>query len=356
MTRKLLNCAIGLLFAGAALSACLAGPASAQQRVSPTAAVAPKPDFVNEAYAPPEPANGKGHLLDIYLPKGKGPFPVVILTNGSAWMADTGKEITSRSAEMVDLMRALHARGIALAAVSVRSSSQAVFPAQLHDSKAAVRWLRVHAADYNLDGAHIGNTGTSSGAWQALITATTGDAPEMEGKVGLTGVSSAIQAAVAFYPATDLSLFDQWLPFRCDPNDTSFPKGCREGKDSVNSKLIGCAVSLCPEKVQAANPARYISRNDPPIMIFHGESDFTVPWMHSFFMYNALNKACRDAVFVSLPYATHDPFIGYPERSADATIRTTSTDCSTTGPKPYQPTWEGVVDFFAKHLKPGAAQ
>jgi dipeptidyl aminopeptidase/acylaminoacyl peptidase len=91
-------------------------------------------------------------------------------------------------------------------------------------------------------------------------------------------------------------------------------------------------------------------------MLFHGESDIIVPWMHSYSMYNALNKACRDAVFVSLPYASHETFIGYPDRSADATIRTTATDCSTTGPKPYQPTWEGVADFLAKHLKPKASQ
>ncbi len=153
------------------------------------------PAYANLDYAPPEPPTGNGHKLDLYLPAGTTrPLPVVIWTGGSAWRADTGKNSAAGIAAQ------LTPAGYAVSGVSIRSSSQALFPAQLHDIKAAIRWLRANAAKYNLDAGHIAIMGDSSGGWTAAMAALTGDAPEMEGSVGTTGVSSAVQAAVAFYP------------------------------------------------------------------------------------------------------------------------------------------------------------
>jgi uncharacterized membrane protein len=73
------------------------------------------------------------------------------------------------------------------------------FPGQLHDIKAAIRWLRANAGKYNLDGNHIGIVGDSSGGWTSAMAAFTGDAPETEGSVGTVGVSSRVEAAIAFY-------------------------------------------------------------------------------------------------------------------------------------------------------------
>jgi acetyl esterase/lipase len=78
----------------------------------------------------------------------------------------------------------------------------------LHDIKAAIRWLRANAWRYNLDPAHIAIMGDSSGGWTSAMAAVTGDAPEMEGTVGTTSVSSAVQAAVAFYPPTNFLAMD----------------------------------------------------------------------------------------------------------------------------------------------------
>ena len=89
--------------------------------------------------------------------------------------------------------------GYAVAAVAIRSSRQARFPAQGHDIMAAVRWLRANAARYRLDPAHIGIVGESSGGWTAAMAAVTGDVPELEGTEGTTGVSSAVQAAVVAF-------------------------------------------------------------------------------------------------------------------------------------------------------------
>ena len=159
----------------------------------------PSPTHANIAYAPAEPAESRGHLLDLYLPAaGRAkPVPVVIWTGGSAWKSDNDK------AKAGDVAAQLNPAGLAVAGVSIRSSAQTTFPGQLYDIKAAIRWLRANAANYNLDPDHIGFMGGSSAGWTAAMAAVTEDRPELEGNVGTLGVSSAMQVAVAFYPPTD---------------------------------------------------------------------------------------------------------------------------------------------------------
>ena len=101
----------------------------------------PPPTHANIDYAPPEPSTSNGHKLDLYIPSGaSGPLPVAIWTGGSAWMADTGKNTAGGVAQQ------LNPAGFAVAGVSIRSRSQVQFPGQLHDIKAAIRWLRANAA------------------------------------------------------------------------------------------------------------------------------------------------------------------------------------------------------------------
>ena len=97
-------------------------------------------------------------------------------------MADTGKNGGGLVAQQ------LNPAGYAVAGVSIRSSSQTKFPGQLHDIKAAIRWLRANATKYNFDPNHIAIMGDSSGGWTTAMAALTGDSPEMEGSVGTTGV------------------------------------------------------------------------------------------------------------------------------------------------------------------------
>src|SRR5512143_2756685 len=199
----------------------------------------PSPTHPNLDYAPPEPPTSNGHKLDLYLPAGgAGPFPVVIWTSGSAWMADTGKRHAGSLAVQ------LNPAGYAVAGVSIRSSSQVQFPGQLYDIKAAIRWLRVNATSYKLDPNHIAIMGDSSGGWTAAMAALTGNAPEMEGSVGTTGVSSQVQAAVAFYPPTNFLTMDAWALQKC------VAPRCHDSEASPESRLVGCAIQSCPDKVQ----------------------------------------------------------------------------------------------------------
>ena len=312
----------------------------------------PTPTVRDITYATTDSASRAGHLLDLYLPSGATrPTPVVIFSSGSAWLANNGRDGAPVYAAQLNKL------GYAVAGVAIRTSGQTKFPGQLHDIKAAIRWLRANAAKYNLDPNHIGIAGESSGGWLASMAAVTGDVPELEGDLGTTGVSSAVQAAIAYYPPTDFLQMDRWALRPCDPKAGLRPLGafCHDGPGSPESMLIGCAIQSCAEKVQRANPVNYISKADPPIMIIHGASDALVPHNQGELFYQALNKGCHEAVFISLPVAGHavwESMMRDPSLVVAARRRSTSSsDCAFENPKPYTPTWATITEFFDKNLK-----
>jgi len=326
--------------------------------VPPAAADAPRPAphpaYANIAYAPAEPVESHGHLLDLYLPSGvKHSVPLVIWTGGSAWLSDNGKNSAGW------LVPTLNKAGYAVAGVSIRSSSQVRFPGQLHDIKAAIRFLRANAARYGIDPNRIGIMGDSSGGWTAAMAAVTGDVPDLEGDIGVTGVSSAVQAAIAFYPPTKFLAMDHWALRPCKANAPLVAGApfCHDGPESPESRLLGCTVSECPSKAERADPAHYVSADDPPMLILHGESDPTVPHEQGEWLYQALNKACRDAVFISLPRGGHGPamkFLTDKRLTEGATIRwTAAKDCRVSPPELYRPSMATLLVFLDAHLKNG---
>jgi len=332
----------------ALLIAAGASPLAAQPG---TRLAGPAPTVRDVAYAKSDSTTGQGHLLDLYLPpNASAPSPVVIFSHGSAWFADNGRlDAQALAAE-------LHGSGYAVAGVSIRSSRQAKFPAQLHDIKAAIRWLRANASKYKLDPDRIAIVGESSGGWTAAMAAVTGDVPDLEGAEGTTGVSSAVQAAIAFYPPTDFLQMDAWALRPCDPA-AAVGRGafCHDAASSPESQLVGCAIQSCKDAVQRANPIHYVSRADPPIMIIHGGSDPLVPHAQGELLYQALNKACRDAVFISMPVAGHgvwNRMMSDSSLAAAATRRATSaTGCAVEQPKPYTPTWTTIVEFLDRSMQ-----
>lgn len=315
-----------------AAAVCLAASSPSAQVTAPTHA--------DLEYAPADPAGSNGHKLDLYIPRSSGErVPVVLWTGGSAWMADTGKR--SAPGLAIQLMPA----GYAVAGVSIRSSAQIRFPGQLHDIKAAIRWVRANAGKYGLDADRIAIMGDSSGGWTTAMAALTGDVPEMEGTVGITGVSSRVQAAVAFYPPTNFLTMDAWALRKCAP-----PR-CHDDASSPESLLVGCAIQGCADKTQLANPLRYVTAGDPPMMILHGGSDPLVPHHQGEQLYMALNKACLDATFISLPKGGHGPWNSFLTDDAvreGATVRSTAADCTVVNPTLITPTWKTVIDFLDK--------
>jgi acetyl esterase/lipase len=172
-----------------------------------------------------------------------------------------------------------------------------------------IRWLRANAKTYNLAPQRVAIMGDSSGGWTTAMAAVTGDRPELEGDVGPRGPSSAVQAAVPFYPPTDFLQMDAHMPDGCRVFNSAFGlTDCHSGARSPESLLLGCTITACPGKVVAANPLIYIGeRHTPPFLIFHGEQDPFVPYHQSRLLYDALASAGEEARLISFPRAGHGP-------------------------------------------------
>jgi fermentation-respiration switch protein FrsA (DUF1100 family) len=150
-------------------------------------------------------------------------------------------------------------------------------------------------------------------------------------------------------------LMDDWALGSCQTAAAGNGIDCHDNADSPESQLIGCAIQQCPEKTKLADPARYISDNDPPIMILHGEADRHVPYVEGMHLYQALNKACREATFISFPKADHGPAIALlsdEKLNQGATIRSTSAaGCTVKNAEFYRPSMATIVGFLDRYMK-----
>lgn len=237
---------------------------------------------------------GKSLKLDLYRPENHFTnVPVVVLIYGGAW-------IMRNQRSEIPKAKWLATQGYAAAVIDYRLSSEAKFPAQIYDCKAAVRWLRANAAKYGLDAAHIGAWGESSGAHLACLLGTTGNVAVLEGDLGNTNESSQVQAVVDFFGPTDfLQMSAHSLPHSPIQHDS--PK-------SPESLLIGGAIQENPGKAEQANPIKYITHDAPPFFIGHGEQDLLVPCNQSELLYEALKKAHDNVTFYKIAGAGHgDP-------------------------------------------------
>jgi acetyl esterase/lipase len=185
-------------------------------------------------------------------------------------------------------------RGYAVASINYRLSQEAIFPAQIHDCKAAVRWLRVHAATYRLDPDRIGAWGSSAGGHLVALMGTAGCVPELEGDLGHADQSSHVQAVCDFYGPTDF----------CRMNDVSGAMD-HDAADSPESQLIGAPIQERPDLVARANPIAYIGPGTPPTLIVHGDHDWTVTLNQSQFLYRALRVARAETTFHIVEGAGH---------------------------------------------------
>jgi acetyl esterase/lipase len=285
-------------------------------------------------YAPPDPEDGLGHLLDLYLPDGAdGPVPLIVWSSGSGWMRDDGKHGAA------EVSTYFNAAGYAVAGISVRSSGQATFPAQLHDAKAAVRWLRSTAGEHGLDPDRFVSMGDSSGGWVATMLALTADRPELEGEVGVGGVSSRVQAAVAFYGPTDFLQMDAHMIQDCVPFMSFLGiEGCHDDPGSPESRLVGGPIETRPDECARANPVNYVGASTPPMLLVHGRVDPFVPHHQSELLYAALAAHGREM-------GHERPYVTDPGRAGAYAVRESrgGRDAPVEGAPP--PTWQAVEGF-----------
>ena len=220
----------------------------------------------------------KGHkaqVLDLIYPeKAEKPLPLIVWIHGGAWSA--GSKNGGTFMQMLS-------KGYSVASIEYRFSQVAPMPAQINDCKAAIRWIRAHAKEYNIDGAHIGVWGSSAGGHLVALLGTSGDVADLEGDLGNKDQSSRVQAVCDWFGPSDIGKMGE----QSGPDS----KIAHNNPSSPESKLIGGAVLENLEKAAKASPITYVTKDDPPFLIMHGDKDPLVPLKQSETLRDALKTA-----------------------------------------------------------------
>ena len=237
------------------------------------------------------------HTLDIYIPKqAKDSYPVVIHTYGSAWSSNNMKG----SADLSTICAAYVKAGYAVVTPNHRSASDAKYPAQLHDIKAVVRFVRGNAAKYKFDTNFVAVSGFSSGGHLSSLTATTCGLKEgksgsvtvdLVGDLGeFTSFSSCVDGAVLWSPPTDI--------YTMNPISMG-------GSGTMEGAFIGVEREGNKDKWMVASSPYYASDDDPPVIIFHGTSDQVVNIEQSQELYDSLKNHNVVTEFVKVSGGSH---------------------------------------------------
>lgn len=218
--------------------------------------------------------------LDIYLPdKGDGPFPVIISIHGGAFMFGDKAD-----GQLNPMLKGLK-NGYAIVSVNYRMSGEALFPANINDIKAAIRWVKANSANYNFSPNKIALWGGSAGGNLAALAGTSGDVKELEDmSMGNANQSSRVMAVVDWFGPTNFLLMDEQL------TKTGNGKPNHSEANSPESKVLGQKITTIPVKVEMANPESYITSDDPPFLIEHGTKDQIVPTQQSVIFFGKLEK------------------------------------------------------------------
>ncbi len=206
--------------------------------------------------------------LDLARPEGgDGPFPAVLVIHGGGWAR--GNKADNRGA-IAEFAR----RGYVAISPQYRFAPKAPFPAQVHDVKAAVRWLRAHKDEYKVDPARIGAVGFSAGGHLSLMLGLTGPDDGLEGDVPKDAPSSKVQAVVNYFGPTDFKATD--LPEVTKP---------------IVRDFLGGTVEEKPDAAAKASPLTFVTPDDPPILTFQGTKDPLVPHTQAEKLTDAMSKA-----------------------------------------------------------------
>jgi acetyl esterase/lipase len=254
--------------------------------------------------------DGKALLLDMAYPRETPGMPrpektpVIIEVHGGGW--HLGERSIGRG-----LLMPL--QGFFYASIDYRMSHEAVFPAQIHDVKAAIRWVRAHADRYNLDPDRIGLYGGSAGGHLVTLATATADVPELEGACGWEGHSTRVGAVAAVNPPTDMTVSAEEWPWL-------------HQNDGPADWLFGGPVKDRAELVKSSGAMTYIHADAPPHLLLHGTEDDIVPFSQAEKLHKALLELGVESTLVAFEGVDHALY-GY-------TVQI----------------WEHVMPFFKKHL------
>ncbi len=256
--------------------------------------------------------------LDLYLHADRAkapPRPLVLWVHGGGWQRGDARQ-SGAFADWPGVLAMLAARGYVVASVDYRLTGEAIFPAQVQDVKAAIRFLRSNSAAFGIDPGRVYLWGGSAGGHLAALAATSCgiaafDPPASTGRLPGSRAKAArplpqsdcAQGAVIWYGALDLA-------------DTQAPQGDALGA-AMLERVLGCTAGACDAAAAAASPITYVSRETPPMLLIHGTADKTVPFRHSAAMAAQMRAKGAAVELVPVERSGHG-FIG---DSADATRR-----------------------------------
>ena len=247
-----------------------------------------KRKWLDEPYAHQSPAQ----CLDIYLPdEGEGPFPVIAVIHGGAFMMGDKRDV-----QQLPMLEG-RIRGYAVVCIEYRLSGEAIFPAQIYDCKAAIRFIRGNAEKYGFDPKRIAAWGGSAGGHLSALVGTSAGVKELEDlSMGNPDQDCSLQAVVDWYGPTENFL-------QMDEELKASGKGVPDHSQplSPESLLLGRLITEVPDLVRKASPMTYVSEHTPPFLIQHGLLDQLVPVEQSIRFAEAIEKAAgRERVILEL--------------------------------------------------------
>lgn len=279
--------------------------------------------YTNVTFAQAPTTNGGTKPLSINIWKGTGddPQPVVLFVHGGAWESGDNR-LEGNGSEQIRALMSLREKGVTVAAATYRFSKEAIFPAQIHDVKAAIRYLKANAAAYGIDPERIMTMGESAGAQLALLAAVSNGEKAMEGSIGGNlEVNSDVVGCVDCYGMTDFLTLASDLYARPDLGRTDAQVyELVEAPGSSRSRLFGLTTEECnlgtvtahPERfpeqyalVKAGSPVYHVTPDDPPVLIINGQKDIRVASAQAIKMYQALYDAGVEAELLLNDRAPH---------------------------------------------------
>ncbi|WP_406445349.1 alpha/beta hydrolase [Streptomyces sp. NBC_00631] len=247
-------------------------------------------------------------LLDLHLPAAHpagGPVPVVVFLHGGGWRTGSRAQLgPAFEAWQVGPFDPLASAGFAVASIDYRLSAEAVFPAQLHDGQAALRWVREHAEALGLDAERVVLWGESAGGHLAALLGLTACRPELEADPVVAGPYADVVGVVDWYGPADL----RTMQSQSRPDAVTVP----DAADSREAQLIGAPVPEAPRLAAEASPVTYVCAAAPPFLLAHGTADRFVPSAQSEQLANAL-RACGGEVTLRLIDSADHLWAGLPD-------------------------------------------
>ncbi len=231
-------------------------------------------------------------VTDPRVDPGEPPLPIVVWIHGGGWMQGSHQAMN----KMLDAL--IRSNRYVVASIGYRLSDEELWPAQIHDCKAAIKWLKANASSIGADPDRVAVIGVSAGGHLAAMIGTSGGVPLMSGTLGVHHrMDDRVQCVVDIFGPTDLLKMDA----QAMPN----PAFKHDAADSPESRLLGAPLQSVPRLAKSANPITYVSDEDPPFLIIHGTRDAVVPHGQSVLLRDSLEAAGVEATLVSIENGGH---------------------------------------------------